>query len=290
MKRRSLQKFWHGVVRNISEFTVFMTGLTLCILTFQKFVGLRLFRYLVEYAQITDDEAGKFMLLIFTVSSSVLILLFYWMVWESRMARRLYSRYIAKLVVKDYYKEYRRMNVDGALSSLSRYQRQDLDADKDPRDAVLDGIPVSVMRIYFTANELIPPEKRTDGLHQLRYEDGSLKLEVSYKDGLYDGVYRTYYEGGRLHQEKIYKAGRLDGPFLAYDENGILYFEINYANDKQHGPDKIYNKNGVLQFCDIYEHGVRVNRRTYDERGRVIFSQDFDRLDDPSLAKGDPDE
>ena len=89
-------------------------------------------------------------------------------------------------------------------------------------------------------------------------------------------MYRTYYDDGRLHQEKHYREGKLDGVFRAYDENGILYFEIAYKNDLQHGLDKIYSKRGLLQFCDTYEEGVKINRKTFDERGRVIYTQEFD--------------
>ncbi len=276
MPQKGLKKAVKGAVKDLTEFVFFTLGLALFLFIFHKLIGSRLFTFLLQYASIEDDAVAKFMLFIYTVSSSVLILLFYWMAWESAPGQKLYHNYISKLIVKDYYKEQKRLNLDGVLGSLSKIERRSLDADEDQKDAVLDGMHDSEFRIFFTAEDLIPPDRRTDGLHVITYENGNPKLEVTYQTGKLTGVYRTYYQDGTLHQEKSYKDGKLNGLYKAFDENGVPYFEIEYADDHQHGADKIYNKYGFLVFCDTYDRGVRVNRKTYDERGKVVFSQNFD--------------
>ena len=269
------KKFVKGAVRDLTEFAFFLVGLAIFLFVFHHFIGIKLFGVIIQYARIEDDAVAKFMLFIYTVSSSVLILLFYWMAWESAPGQKLYHKYLCKLVVKDYYKDQKRLNIDGALGSLAKLERRTLDADEDKKDAVLDGMHDSQFRIFFSDEDLILPQFRTDGTHVLKYDNDHLKLEVTYSKGKKHGIYRTYYEDGTLHQEKFYKDGKMDGVYRAFDENGVPYFEITYKEDKQHGFDKIYNKYGALVFCDTYIEGVRVNRKTYDERGKVVYSQDF---------------
>ena len=265
----------------MAEFVFFSLGLAIFLFVFHQFIGARLFSIIIQYARIEDDAVAKFMLFIYTVSSSVLILLFYWMAWESAPGQKLYRNYICKLIVKDYYKDQKRLNIDGALGSLARMENRRLDADEDKKDAVLDGMHDSQFRVFFSDEDLVPPQFRTDGTHILKYDNENPKLEVTYLKGKKHGIYRTYYEDGTLHQEKFYKNGKQDGVYKAFDENGVLYFEITYQDDKQHGFDKIYNKYGMLLFCDTYNEGFRVNRKTYDERGKVVYSQDFENPNPP---------
>jgi hypothetical protein len=65
--------------------------------------------------------------------------------------------------------------------------------------------------------------------------------------------------------------------FRAYDEFGVLFFEIEYKDGKQHGQDRIYNKSGILQHLDTYIYGERVNRKTYSDRGELMYTQDFQK-------------
>lgn len=285
-RESGVKKFLKDALRDLTEFAFFSLGLAVFLLLFHQLIGVRLFNIVLQYARIEDDAVAKFMLFIYTVSSSILILLFYWMAWESAPGQKLYRKYICKLVVKDYYKDHKRLNIDGALGSLAKLERRGFDADEDKKDAVLDGMHDSQFRVFFSDEDLILPQFRTDGTHVLKYDNENPKLEVTYLKGKRHGIYRTYYEDGTLHQEKFYKAGMLDGVYRAFDENGVLYFEITYKGDKQHGFDKIYNKYGNLVFCDTYFEGVRLNRKTYDERGKMVFSQDF--APPPSPEKKEP--
>jgi antitoxin component YwqK of YwqJK toxin-antitoxin module len=272
----SFRLFFLKILVNLGEFTVFMLGLSIVLYLFQLLIGQVLLGFLIQYAKIEDDAAAKFIIYIYTASSSILVLLFYWMMWESNFTQAVVHKHISKVIVKNYYKDIKRLNVDEALGSFSKFQKKELDVDEDKKDAVIDGIVVSGNGIFFTPEQLIPEYKRTDGLHQLRYDNGHLKLEATYKNKKLEGPCRTYYEDGRLHQDRVYLSGKLNGVYRSFDENGILYFEISYKDDRQHGLDKIYNKNGFLQFCDNYVDGYRVNRKTYDDRGKFLFSQDFD--------------
>ena len=152
------QKFCKVILKNLGDFLLFSLGLIVFIFLFQQLVGIHFFNFVLKYAQITDDVAAKVMLYIYVVGSSTLIMLFYWMAWESKAGRRMHNRFFSKLVVKDYYRDVKKVDVDRALSSMSRYDRSGLDADKDRKDAMLDGISVRAgTAIFFEANDLIPP-------------------------------------------------------------------------------------------------------------------------------------
>ncbi|MFC1645896.1 toxin-antitoxin system YwqK family antitoxin [Candidatus Omnitrophota bacterium] len=71
-----------------------------------------------------------------------------------------------------------------------------------------------------------------DGVHKEYYENGNLRSEISYKDGMWHGSFKTYYENGNLIEERNYVNGKLDGIRRQYDEDGSGPREFYYKNDK----------------------------------------------------------
>ena len=80
----------------------------------------------------------------------------------------------------------------------------------------------------------------------------------------------TYYESGALMTESNYKNGKLEGLEKDYYESGALQGERNYKNDKPVGLAKEYSESGVIQYIDTYKNGQRINRKVYDEIGKLI--------------------
>ena len=84
-----------------------------------------------------------------------------------------------------------------------------------------------------------------------RSENGQLKQEVAFKDDKQDGPDKMYYESGKLEGEWIFKDG------------------------KHEGKSKIFRENGSIAYIDIYKNGVKVNRKAYDEEGKLKFEQNY---------------
>ena len=48
-----------------------------------------------------------------------------------------------------------------------------------------------------------------------------------------------------------------------------------YKDGKQDGKFKEYRKDGSLEYLDTYKNGVKLNRKAYDEEGKLKFEQNY---------------
>ena len=114
------------------------------------------------------------------------------------------------------------------------------------------------------------------GLCKDFYEDGKLKLEKNYKEGLLDGLFVRYFENGQVNVEVSYKEGNPLNGFKQYYKSGKLkaekiykgdyqiltrYLEsgektaeINFENNLIHGKSVQWFKNGNKEMEANYKH------------------------------------
>ena len=81
---------------------------------------------------------------------------------------------------------------------------------------------------------------------QMHDEQGNLRGEMQYHNGLADGQCRLWYPGGQLHQESSFTSGVLNGAFRTWWENGNLKEDSMFA------------------------WGVKTSSRHYDENGNMV--------------------
>lgn len=99
-----------------------------------------------------------------------------------------------------------------------------------------------------------------DGSFKSHYPDGSLELEVSYRNGA--RVIRHFFPSGKLHTE-VDTAGN----YRQYFENGTLAMEFTEKDGKKIGEEKIYYSNGKLNSVLKYNDGVCYHRDGYYDDG-----------------------
>ncbi len=87
----------------------------------------------------------------------------------------------------------------------------------------------------------------------------------------YAEVRKGYYESGQLRLEANYKDGKQEGITKVYYEVGLLKLEGNFKDGKLHGITKGYYENGELNYVDTYKKGKKINRKVYNERGKLEF-------------------
>ena len=109
---------------------------------------------------------------------------------------------------------------------------------------------------------------RRQGPASAYYEDGQLKIESYYKDGMMISS-KEYYKNGTLRFEVNYEDARDDkkgdsevGIGKLYFSNGTLRYEWDVTKSKKVGFKKAYNQNGEL----VYE-------AYYDADGQLIPTQ-----------------
>jgi antitoxin component YwqK of YwqJK toxin-antitoxin module len=80
----------------------------------------------------------------------------------------------------------------------------------------------------------------------LYYEDGTKKLEGSYKNGERTGEWSYWYPNGNLWSRGSYKAGIDNGLKTVWHENGQKYYEGDLKDGKRIGVWKFWEKDGSL--------------------------------------------
>jgi antitoxin component YwqK of YwqJK toxin-antitoxin module len=94
------------------------------------------------------------------------------------------------------------------------------------------------------------------GVLECRSEDGTLEAEEEFRDGLLSGRKRAWHPGGGLELEAECALGAFHGRVRRWHESGQL------ASDA------------------VYEYGIRVQGRAWDESGALV--------EDYALAESDP--
>jgi antitoxin component YwqK of YwqJK toxin-antitoxin module len=105
---------------------------------------------------------------------------------------------------------------------------------------------------------------------KMYYESGALQAETTFKNGEQNGPGKSYYESGALKEEGIYKKGKLKGLFKMYYESGALQGEVLFKKGKLEGLYKEYYESGKLKITRTFEKGKLINRKEYNEQGKLI--------------------
>ncbi len=91
--------------------------------------------------------------------------------------------------------------------------------------------------------------------------DGSLVIEMNYKNGEQHGQWNYYYPGGEVKSSSMkYKDGLLDGTYKSYSRQGQLQSEIDYKDNVKHGNMIIYDDNGNVIKKQTYKFGYPVDK------------------------------
>jgi antitoxin component YwqK of YwqJK toxin-antitoxin module len=199
------------------------------------------------------------------------------------------------------------INPDGTVELVfygeeKEVARQTLDEDENILKTI-GKIPDGAVKEYYKSGKLRAEwnykSGELDGTCKIYFENGDLMLKYNYKSGKRDGITKSYYRGLRLRYKYEYKDGKLEGVVNKYYKNGKLAFEWNYKDDKREGTAKsyfkngslktvwsyksdqldgiirVYYKNGGIRYIDAYRGGYKINRKAYDNIGKLEFDQDY---------------
>jgi antitoxin component YwqK of YwqJK toxin-antitoxin module len=135
--------------------------------------------------------------------------------------------------------------------------------------------------------------KPVTGIVFKKYENGSLKIECEYENGLKNGTFRTWYENGNKELEadyindvpngvfkKWYESGNLEiqlynknglpnGSSKAWFENGQLKIEYYMVDGKPSGIIKVWYESGSRRSEAMVKDGVKLYNNCWDENGNL---------------------
>ena len=131
-------------------------------------------------------------------------------------------------------------------------------------------------------------KKPKNGLYTEHYDNGQIKLEISFKDGAFFGNYTTWYENGQKREER----NSIDESLAikhTYDIDYILDLKFdNHTFDNCTNGKAIYwHKNGQKQQEANFRNGNQIGRITYwYENGQIRADGNYIDSDDSSLSRG----
>ena len=110
-----------------------------------------------------------------------------------------------------------------------------------------------------------------NGVELAYYENGQLSTKVHWLKGKWEGYLYEYYKDGALQAKSYYKNGEKDGESIWYYSNGQIHWQCKYKNGKKHGYYKDFQDDGSIFNEQNYYYGERhgVQKRYYgkDEKG-----------------------
>jgi hypothetical protein len=113
---------------------------------------------------------------------------------------------------------------------------------------------ISVFFLGCTKEEQKKNVGKLQGLHKFYFPDGSLYLEINYKDSLPHGLAKRYFKNGQLLEEAEYRDGIQHGVTKTYFENGNLSSITPYDSGRIHGTKKKYRKDGTPAYQAPYHY------------------------------------
>jgi hypothetical protein len=84
------------------------------------------------------------------------------------------------------------------------------------------------------------------GVVKQRYDNGQMKSERHFQNGIQHGLNRSWYENGQLKYETNRISGCLDGDVTSWWDNGALKLEATFDDGKQVGISRMWNDEGKL--------------------------------------------
>lgn len=102
------------------------------------------------------------------------------------------------------------------------------------------------------------------------YENGSIKTQYSFKNGLQNGISKTFYENGNLKAEYPFVNDTIVGIVKEYYENGNISIIGSFSDNMPEGPSKSYYETGEIENESVFVKGKREGElKEYHKNGNL---------------------
>ncbi|NND94642.1 MAG: hypothetical protein HKN45_07215 [Flavobacteriales bacterium] len=109
-----------------------------------------------------------------------------------------------------------------------------------------------------------------EGPWQEYYEDGSLRVEGTYEEGLRAKKWKYYSDSGELIQEGGYRKGKPHGDWVWYYEDGSTRRRESYRRGREDGSSIEYDNTGKVSAEGEYIDGLKEGNWSYRQGDHVI--------------------
>lgn len=112
-----------------------------------------------------------------------------------------------------------------------------------------------------------------NGYTTVYYDNGNIKKEGNYNNGVPSGNWKYYYRDGHIKKEGNFNEGEVSGNWKFWHPNGLLGAEGNFAGScRPSGYFKTYHFNGVIRSEGNYVSGSPSGYwKFYNDSGELVF-------------------
>ena len=100
------------------------------------------------------------------------------------------------------------------------------------------------------------------------YENGEMKSQLEWKNGILNGVNKVWYDNGQMFQEGGFVNGIPEGNLKVWRQNGDSWFDINNAEDA-----KVWNAKGEL--IDDESSEIIIERNNFKKLLDELMKEDM---------------
>jgi hypothetical protein len=105
------------------------------------------------------------------------------------------------------------------------------------------------------------PSGSKNGLIKDYFEDGSIKEEIEYFNGVKEGKRKVWYRSGQLYKSGTMKNDRWHGKYQEWYENGSPKLSGQYMDGQQDGEWVFFDKEGNNLPNLNFENGIETTRK-----------------------------
>jgi antitoxin component YwqK of YwqJK toxin-antitoxin module len=112
------------------------------------------------------------------------------------------------------------------------------------------------------ATRQTPAEPPTDGIHEMRDAEGRLTMKGPMRNGQRHGLWTAYGNDGSVRSQTTYQDGVEHGAAVVFRPNGTMHYTGDNHNGRPVGEWQFFNTNGDLAQIVVYDSlGNEVDRR-----------------------------
>jgi len=115
--------------------------------------------------------------------------------------------------------------------------------------------------------------KRLNGIVFDTLNNGQIKYESHWKDGILDGVKKSWYENGQLEYENTYQKGAYHGLSRDWYENGQLESEYNYVNNDAEGLGRAWYRDGKPKMVSNFSMSYPIDSKEWYANGNLMLEK-----------------
>lgn len=106
---------------------------------------------------------------------------------------------------------------------------------------------------------------------------GKPRSRHTYKNGVLDGPYEVFFASGTVRESGLYLQRKQNGPVHYFnEENGKCIQTTCYKEGRRDGPHTVFDTVGEIQRIENYIDGIFQSSRTYDSKGNLQGSIEFE--------------